>query len=72
MVSTIVGGIVGSAVGASTEEQLTKTTAYEFLIKDRYGEILSIVQTNEENLKVGEKVLIMDSGKSRIVRLIEE
>ena len=45
------------------------STATEFVVKQDIGGPLLIVQINEDKLRVGERVLLLnDSGKTRIVR----
>ena len=62
------GAVVGGLVGHGAEEIITSGNASEFIIQPLEGEPYSIVQVNDEKLKVGDKVLILDSGKLRIVR----
>ena len=62
------GAVVGGVVGHATEDVITSGDASEFIIQPDEGEPYSIVQVNDEDLKAGERVLIMDSGKVRIVR----
>ena len=47
----------------------TASTATEFVVKQDVGGPLLIVQVNEDKLRVGERVLLLnDTGKTRIVR----
>ena len=62
------GAVVGGLVGHATENLITGGTASEFIIQPDKGEPYAIVQVNDQELKAGERVLIMDSGKVRIVR----
>ena len=62
------GAVVGGVVGHATEDVITSGEASEFIIQPDKGEPYAIVQVNDEDLKAGERVLIMDSGKVRIVR----
>ncbi len=62
------GAVVGGLVGHVTENVITGGSASEFIIQPEKGEPYAIVQVNDEELKAGERVLIMDSGKVRIVR----
>lgn len=67
--AAVLGGVVvGGILGAAAEEGMTKTTATEFLIKEENGDLIAVVQKNDDNLAVGEKVLIMRMDKIRIVR----
>ena len=62
------GAVVGGLVGHATENLITGGTASEFIIQPDKGEPYAIVQVNDQELKAGERVLIMDSGKGRVVR----
>ena len=62
------GAVVGGLVGHATENLITGGTASEFIIQPDKGEPYAIVQVNDQELKAGERVLIMDSGKVRGVR----
>ena len=62
------GAVVGGLVGTATEEIITSGSASEFIIQPDEGEAYAVVQVNDEELKAGERILIMDSGKVRIVR----
>ena len=62
------GALIGGIVGHTTENLITRGDASEFIIQPDQGEPYSIVQENDEELKEGERVLILESGKLRIVR----
>ena len=62
------GAVVGGLEGHATENLITGGTASEFIIQPDKGEPYAIVQVNDQELKAGERVLIMDSGKVRVVR----
>ena len=62
------GAVLGGIVGNTAENLVTGGKASEFIIQPDEGEPYSLVQVNDENLKVGERVLIIESGKLRIVR----
>ena len=62
------GAVIGGIVGHKTENILTGDDASEFIVQPDKGDPYAIVQVNNEELKVGERVLIIESGKLRIVR----
>ena len=62
------GAVIGGVLGHTTEDFITSGDASEFIIQPDEGDAYAIVQVNDEELKPGEKVLIMDSGKVRIAR----
>ena len=63
-----IGAIVGGLAGAKAEELIMRDNASEFIIQPDVGEPFTFTQVNEEELKVGERVLIINSDKMRIVR----
>jgi len=65
------GAVVGGIVGHKVDNIVRGTwdgEASEFIVQPDKGDPYSIVQINKEELKVGERVLIIESGKLRIVR----
>ncbi len=62
------GAVIGGIVGHATENAITGGDASEFIVQPDEGEPYSVVQVNDEELKAGERILIMESGKLRIVR----
>ena len=62
------GAVIGGIVGHKTENMITGGDASEFIVQPDKGEPYSIIQVNNEELKPGERVLIIESGKLRIVR----
>ena len=68
VLGAIGGAVAGGIAGAVAENEATKTTATEFLIKEENGDLIAVVQTNDDNLKPKEKILIMRMDKIRIVR----
>ena len=68
LIGAIGGAVVGGLVGAKAEEVVMQDSAVEFLVQPDVGEPFAFVQVNEEELKAGERVLIINSDKMRIVR----
>lgn len=64
----IIGAVAGGVAGGAMEQSATKGKAAEFIIKQENGQTIAIVQTNEDNIKVGDKVLILRSGTTKIVK----
>ena len=61
------GAVLGGVLGAKTEEALTKDTAMEFIVRTENGKLISIVQSNELGLRVGDQVMLSTvSGTTRI------
>jgi outer membrane lipoprotein SlyB len=62
------GAVIGGIVGHTTENIITGGDASEFIIQPDAGGPYAIVQVNDEGLKAGDRILIVESGKLRIVR----
>lgn len=61
------GAIVGGMIGNAAEKAITSDKAIEFLVRKDNGTIVSVVQSNELNLRVGDRVyLITTDGVTRI------
>ncbi|MDR2901972.1 MAG: hypothetical protein LBU87_02535 [Lactobacillales bacterium] len=61
------GAVVGGIIGSSAEKAITRDTAYEFIIEKTNGTAISVVQSNELNLRVGDRVLLSTvNGTTRI------
>ncbi len=58
IIGGVAGAVVGGMVGSATEKAITKDTAYEFIIEKSNGQLISVVQTNELNLRPGDNVLL--------------
>jgi outer membrane lipoprotein SlyB len=57
------GAVLGGLIGDQVEGAMNNTDAIEFIVKKTTGKTVAVVQTNEEGLKIGDKVLIIDSTK---------
>lgn len=64
----VVGALAGGAVGGAAQQAATRDTAYEFLVqKGSSNNVISVVQTNELNLKPGDNVVLVTiDGTTRI------
>ena len=62
------GAVLGGLIGGATEKAVTGGTSYEFLIQeDKSGKVISIVQSNELNLRPGDDVILVEiDGVTRI------
>ncbi|MBE9606788.1 glycine zipper 2TM domain-containing protein [Acetobacteraceae bacterium H6797] len=61
------GAIIGGVAGNAIERGATTGQAIEFTIRTAQGDI-ALVQSNEENLQVGEQVRILRGERTRISR----
>lgn len=61
------GALAGGAIGGAAEKSMTTQTAYEFIVKKATGAVISVVQTNELNLRIGDDVYLTTiDGTTRI------
>ncbi len=58
IIGGIGGAVLGGMIGAQAEKSLTSDTAYEFIVQKTNGQFVSIVQSNELGLRVGDSVLL--------------
>jgi outer membrane lipoprotein SlyB len=65
----VAGAIGGLLAGSAIEQGLTSGPATRFFIRRDDGQIVSVVQTNEAQIRTGERVLVIDEGgTARITR----
>jgi outer membrane lipoprotein SlyB len=64
----IVGAVVGGAIGSAAEKTSSKQTLTEFIVALERGDPIAIVQDNDKNLTVGDRVLIIKSGTTRVIK----
>jgi len=67
-IGAIGGAIIGGMVGAQAEELIMKNEASEFIIQPDTGEPFTLIQVNDEKLKAGDRVLIINSDKIRVTK----
>ena len=65
---TALGGtVVGGLVGAGIERAAGDTTAYEYVVREPKGELVSVTQQDAVPLRIGQKVLVIAGKQARIV-----
>lgn len=67
-IGAIGGAIAGGMVGAKAEELIMRDDASEFIIQPDVGEPFTLIQVNDEKLKAGDRVLIINSDKIRVTK----
>ena len=68
VIGAVGGAIVGGMVGSATEKAITKDTAYNFIVRTSSGKLVSVVQSNELQLRVGDRVYLNTvAGTTRII-----
>jgi len=61
------GSLVGGLVGTTVEHAQADTTAYEYIVKETKGDLVSVTQKDDKPLAVGQKVLVIAGNQARIV-----
>jgi len=65
---TVGGGLLGGLLGSSVEQAAGDTKAWEYIVrKSKSGELVSVTQTGEPPLVVGQGVLVIAGSQARIV-----
>lgn len=62
------GAIIGGLAGSAIERGVTSGTAIEFIVREDRGGDIAVVQTNEEGLQVGDRVVIARGDRVRLSR----
>ena len=62
------GAIIGGMAGTALERGATQGQAAEFFVRLDQGGDMSVVQTNEEGLQVGDRVVIASGDRTRLSR----
>jgi outer membrane lipoprotein SlyB len=68
MLAGVGGALVGGAVGAAAERNLSSGTAVAFVVQEDRGSAFEVVQTNEDSLAIGERVMISRGDRVRLSR----
>jgi outer membrane lipoprotein SlyB len=67
-VSTSILGAIGGVAGSAVQNQAGKGETVEFILHEDGGQTVSIVQTNEDNFRLGERVLMTHGARTRLAR----
>lgn len=62
------GALLGGLAGSAVERGVTSGTAIEFFVREDRGGDIAVVQTNEDGLQVGDRVVISRGDRTRISR----
>ncbi|ODU57063.1 MAG: hypothetical protein ABS99_05255 [Acetobacteraceae bacterium SCN 69-10] len=63
------GAIVGGIAGNALERGVSQGNAVEFIIREDSGQTVSVVQTNEEQFREGDRVALTRGARTRIARV---
>ncbi|HSU07198.1 MAG TPA: hypothetical protein VLI93_16670 [Acetobacteraceae bacterium] len=61
------GTLVGGLVGTATEHATGDTKAWEYIVRQPNGDLLSVTQTNPQPLAIGLNVLVITGKQARVV-----
>lgn len=62
------GALLGGLAGNAIERGVTSGSAIEFIVREDRGGDIAVVQTNEEGLQVGDRVVITRGDRVRLSR----
>lgn len=62
------GALLGGLAGSALEGGLSSGTAIEFVVREDRGGDIAVVQTNEEGLQAGDRVVISRGDRVRLSR----
>ena len=68
IIGAVGGAVAGGLVGSAIENGVTQAKATEFIIKQDNGQTFAVVQSNEEGLKAGDRILVLRSDKVRLIK----
>lgn len=66
-IATIAGGVLGGIAGASIERRSNNVIGDELIIELGDGRLVSITQSHDASLRVGSKVYVIYSDRTRVV-----
>jgi len=61
------GTLVGGLVGTGVEHAQGDTAAWEYIVKETKGDLVSVTQKDDKPLAVGQKVLVIAGNQARVV-----
>ncbi len=65
---TVGGGLIGGIIGSTAQHGADDTTAYEYVVRQPNGDLVSVTQQEKEPLQIGTHVLVIAGKQARIVR----
>lgn len=61
------GALIGGLVGTGVEHAVADTTAYEYIVRETKGTLVSVTQKDKTPLEIGTKVLVIAGKQARVV-----
>jgi outer membrane lipoprotein SlyB len=65
--SALGGSVLGGVVGSGVEHATGDTTAFEYIVQETKGDLVSVTQRDTVPLAIGEKVLVITGKQARVV-----
>jgi outer membrane lipoprotein SlyB len=65
---TVGGGLIGGLIGSTAQHTTGDTTAYEYVVREPKGDLVSVTQRDTAPLQIGTHVLVISGKQARIVR----
>jgi outer membrane lipoprotein SlyB len=65
---TVGGGLIGGLIGTTAEHTTGDATAYEYIVRQPNGDLVSVTQQDTAPLQIGTHVLVIAGKQARIVR----
>ncbi len=66
-IGAVGGSLVGGLIGTTAQHVAADTTAFEYVVRKRTGELISVTQKDEKPLQIGQSVLVIAGPQARIV-----
>ncbi|MEG3808180.1 hypothetical protein DBT53_010560, partial [Aerococcus mictus] len=60
---SVAGGLIGNVVGHTAQD----TRGYEYIVRKKNGDLVSVTQKDATPIKVGQRVLIIEGPQARVV-----
>lgn len=69
IITAVIGAVGGAFAGDAVERGVTRGKATRFYIRRDDGSVVNVVQTNEAQMRVGDRVMMLEGGgKLRLTR----
>ena len=66
ILGAVIGGIAGAVAGNAIESSVSQGQAMEFIIRQDNGRTVSVVQTNGQGFRVGDRVVLTRGARTHI------
>jgi outer membrane lipoprotein SlyB len=66
ILGAVAGGLVGAVAGNAVEKSVNTGDAVEFIIRQDDGSTVSVVQTNEDGFRPGDRVVLTRGARTHI------